>query len=184
MQKKTCRFYSIIIILLFLLSACKKDPVDINSDNLNAGRAAIHFNTDADFGNSKTFEVKNTNLTIATSMPVGSARRYMVLKAEQVYGGLDDTRRATLMITVPVPSTILPITIDLAAPMSSLPSAQVELYYSYAGGAFGNTYRSSSGQLKITRLSDMEIEGNFSAPVDGSIAPGYTLTNGTFAGKF
>jgi len=66
-------------------------------------------------------------------MAVGSARRYIVLKAEEAYGGLADTRRATVMITVPVPTT-LPITIDFATPMSSVPSAQVELYYSYLGG--------------------------------------------------
>ena len=114
----------------------------------------------------------------------GSAIRYIVLTAEETYGGLDDTRKATLMISVS-PSTTLPLTIDLTTSPSSVPSAQVELYYSYMGGTFGNTYRSSSGgRLEITKLTDTEIEGIFTALVDGSISPGYSITNGTFAGKF
>lgn len=188
MQKTTCYFQSVIIILLFFFCSCKKDT-EREQDNtnssasLNSGRAGITFNTNDNFGGSKTFKVKNTSRTTATSQAVGSSKRHIVLEAEETYGSLADTRKATVYITVPVPTT-LPVTIDLAIPLSSVPSAQVELYESIAGGMFGNTYRSVSGQLRITKLTAAEIEGSFSGSASSTIPQGYTVTNGTLAGKF
>jgi len=185
MQKKF-PLLQFLIIIVFFFCACKKDPVpdDTNTSvNLNSGRAGITFTVDINFGGSKTFKVKNTTLTLSTTQPVGSTKRYMVLKAEETYGSLTDTRKATIYITVPVTAT-LPINIDLATPLSAVPSAQVELYETILGGSFGNTYRSVSGQLHISKLTATEIEGDFTSTVSGSTSPGYIITNGTFAGKF
>jgi hypothetical protein len=175
-----------VMMMTILFSSCKKDPVvtvDNSASSLIAGRAGISFNTNENFGNSKIFNVRNTAETMAVTQFFGTTKRYMVIKAEVLYGGLADTRKTTLYITVP-PNAGLPIIIDLAIPQSVVPSGQVELYYSYLGTAFGNTYRSVSGELRVTKLTATEIEGSFTATANGSIAPGFIITNGTFAGKF
>lgn len=177
----------LIAALFFLFFSCKKNADSNNNNNsstsLTSGRAGIIFKTNEKFGGSKAFNVKNTSLTKATTQAFGSSIRYVVIKAEEKYGGLADTRMATLHITVPVPAT-LPVAIDMATAMSAVPSAQLELYESSIGGVFGSTYWSQSGQLKITKLTNTEIEGVFSAVTIGSLSSGYTVSNGSFAGKF
>lgn len=171
---------SAIMIVAILFNSCKKDPTANNggSGGLNSGRAVISFNTSADFGNSKTFNVRNTATTLATTQTFGSSSRTMVLEASETYGSLNNMRSIHIDILVSATTSTIngPITIDMSL-YNGNPQAHLALTYSDTFS--GYTLRSVTGVLTITKLTATEIEGNFTANT-GSV----TITNGIIAGKF
>ena len=169
-----------VIIAAILFNSCKKDSPANNggSDSLNSGRAGISFNTSADFGNSRTFSVRNTASTLATTQPFGSSSRTMVLEASETYGSLNNMRSIHIDILVSVTASTIngPITIDMSLNNGN---PQAHLTLTETAPFSGYTIRSVTGVLTITKLTTTEIEGSFTASTN-SVA----ITNGVIAGKF
>ena len=171
---------SAIMIVAILFNSCKKDPTANNggSGGLNSGRAGISFNTSADFGNSRTFSVRNTASTLATTQLFGSSSRTMVLEASETYGSLNNMRSIHIDILVSATTSTIngPVTIDMSLNNGN---PQAHLTLTETAPFSGSTIRSVTGVLTITKLTTTEIEGSFTAST-GSVA----ITNGVIAGKF
>ncbi len=173
---------SLLLLATIFFSSCKKDDAVIQPGAvaLTQGRAGISFNSSVTFGNSTTFNVRNTSSTLATTQPFGSTSRAIVLEASESYGSINNTRTVHIDILVKMVdnTTNGPITIDLSLNNGN---PQAHLAFTYGDTFSGYTVRSTTGTLTITKLTATEIEGNFNATA-GSGGPSFT--NGTFAGKF
>ena len=169
---------TLLIAIIFI--SCKKDNVSNNngSTGLSAGRTGISFNTNSDFGNSKTFNVRNTSTTLATTQPFGNSSRTMVLEASESYGSFNNMRsiHIDILVTASASTTNGPITIDMSLNNGN-PQAHMALTYSDTFS--GYTIRTVTGVFILTKLTATEIEGSFSANT-GLVS----LTNGIIAGKF
>jgi hypothetical protein len=168
------------VLVVVFFSACKKDSDDVFPDSsaLRSGRAAISFQTDGNFGNSKTFNVRNTIETEATIQPfrIGNLRT-IVLEASDPYGGFNDSRLIHIDILVVASATSNgPVNIDMSL-INGNPEAHLQLVYSHLQVG-GDTLHSSGGRLTITKLTATEIEGNLTSTAS------LNITNGFFAGKF
>jgi len=168
------------ILITTLFSSCKKDnnKSPSGSSSLTAGRAGISFNTNADFGNSKTFNIRNTSTTLATTQPFGSSSRTIILEASESYGSFNNMRsiHIDIMVSAIASTTNGPITIDMSA---NNRNPQAHLALTYSDTFSGYTLRSVTGVLSITKLTAAEIEGSFTANTGSE-----TITNGLIAGKF
>jgi hypothetical protein len=167
-------------VVVVICTSCKKTNNDAfpSSSSLGSGRAAISFQTDANFGNSKAFNIRNTSETKAIIKPFGSGNlRTIVLEASERYGAFGDTRLIHLDILVLSSATSNgSVNIDMSL-VNGNPQAHLRLVYTsmqFGGG----TLRSTAGRLTITKLTATEIEGNFSSTAS------LNITNGFFAGRF
>ena len=171
---------SAVIMAAIIFNSCKKDSTVNNSGSggLNAGRAGISFNTNVDFGNSKTFSVRNTASTLATTQPFGTSSRTIVLESGESYGSFNNMRSIHIDILVSATASTAngPITIDMSLNNGN---PQAHLALTYSDTFSGYTIHSVTGVLTITKLTATEIEGSFTANT-GSV----TITNGLIAGKF
>lgn len=178
--------FATMLIGSSVLVSCSDDDETIAETNssatLTAGRSGIIFNTNSNWETNTLFSLRNTTATSATSDVTGSTRE-ILLTATEVGGTV--TRMATVYISLPATSTTTSgnITADLAIPVGSTVVANVMLS-SVSGSTPGVTYDSEAGTLTITKLTATEIEGTFSATMDGGGTNTLVISNGSFAGKF
>jgi len=171
--------------LVLGLSSCKKSDNNgggTPASDLTVGRSAISYNSSSNIGGSNSFSEGNTALCTATSM-VSGATRGITLRATEVSGM--DTR-----------SVVIYIQIDNAENTSSgdivsafdTPTGEfwgTMSISSTSGTSVNDTYVAKSGPIKITKLTNTEIEGEFSGIVeDDPVTSSITISNGYFAGKF
>lgn len=176
---KKLPFLLFAIIFLYAAGSCRKEdkePPQFRAASLTAGRAGIRFTSDKAFNGSKSFDVNNTAGTTATSDTLGPIARTIKLETTELS---DTTPTRKVIIDILVRSTNSgTISINLAPPpRSGIPMAVIRME-SYS--IFGIFRESVSGVLTITRLTDTEIEGSFTAAMDD----GMNISNGSFAGRF
>lgn len=180
MKQSKISTLSVTFMIAILFASCKKENTLNNSGSsgLSAGRTGISFNTNSDFGNSKTFNVRNTSTTLATTQPFGSSSRTIVLEASESYGSFNNMRsiHIDILVTASASTTNGPITIDMSLNNGN-PQAHVALTYSDTFS--GYTIRTVTGVFTLTKLTATEIEGSFTAST-GLVS----VTNGIIAGKF
>jgi autotransporter adhesin len=173
---------SMFVSCLSFICACNKHDSNPGSDQLDPGRAAIKFNTSADFGSSTAFNVSNTSATQTSIQNLGSAAKTITLTASDVNGGSE--REVTLMLLVPNNASTSNggIVIDLAL-RTGAPQGNLHMVESMAGFG-GPGYLSESGTVTITKLTATDIQGTFSAHVVDPNSLSLNVSNGSFSGKF
>lgn len=162
--------------LFVLFAACKKEDREpaIAAAHLSPGRAAIKFTASKAFNGDREFNINNTRNTMASNQPLGgSTARTIKLEATDLYESNAPSRKATIDLAV---RTNAPAAIDLTK-TNGLPLGKITLE-SYS--LLGIMRYSQSGTITLTRLTDTEIEGSFTATFDD----GTVINNGQFAGKF
>ena len=175
-----------ILATALFLSSCKKDSNSTNrtgSSNLDAGKAAIALTASTNFGGSTSFDVANTLTTTAITQ-TSSSLRNISLAANDLSG--TNTRTVMIMIIAPSDASTSGgnLTGDLSLPNGATILPTVTMYTTSAGTP-GPTFSSESGTLTITKLTATEIEGSFSGTMkDVNSSSTFTVSNGTFAGKF
>lgn len=170
---------------LILFSSCKKDSTTnrTGSGNLDAGKAAIALTSSTSFGGSTTFDVGNTLTTTAVTQ-TSSSLRNISLACNDVSG--TNTRSVMIMIITPADASTTSgsLTGDLSLPNGATILPTISMFTTNAGTP-GPTYSSESGTLTITKLTATEVEGTFSGTMKDVNGSGtFTVSNGTFAGKF
>jgi hypothetical protein len=193
---KTINFIPLIAGICLLFAACEKDePANNNNNNNNnnsnngnpvvavdSGRSSIGFTTSPAYYGSSVYNVANTTTTYAFSQSAAGVRQVQV-KAVETSGNASRTVFLFMVMPETASTASANINIDFANAPTNPYTARMTLSHR-VDTVLSRDYNSVTGNVTISRLTDVDVRGTFQGTVADSLGNVLTVSGGTFEGRF